>query len=133
MWLPFLIAALPISLADLRTFTIPNIYLWWLSLLCVPYLLLHGFGPVLKIVVVVLILSCLYLIGLGMGDVKLIAIISLSLNSDIQANLSFLALLILLSACSYVILKTLWNHELPRRIPLAPSIFVGLALYLATS
>ena len=98
-----------------------------------PYLLLHGFGPVLKIVVVVLILSCLYLIGLGMGDVKLIAIISLSLNSDIQANLSFLALLILLSACSYVILKTLWNHELPRRIPLAPSIFMGLALYLATS
>ena len=133
MWLPFLIAALPISLADLRTFTIPNIYLWWLSLLCVPYLLLHGFGPVFNLVVVALILTCLYLIGLGMGDVKLIAIISLSLNSDIQANLSFLALLILLSACSYVILKTLWNHELPRIIPLAPSIFVGLALYLATS
>jgi Flp pilus assembly protein protease CpaA len=133
MWLPFLIAALPISLADLRTFTIPNIYLWWLSLLCVPYLLLHGFGPALKLVVLALILACLYLIGLGMGDVKLIAIISLSLNSDIQANLSFLALLILLSASSYAILKTLWKHELPRRIPLAPSIFVGLALYLATS
>ena len=133
MWLPFLIAALPISLADLRTFTIPNIYLWWLSFLCVPYLLLHGFGPVLKLIVVVLILGFLYLIGLGMGDVKLIAIISLSLNSDIQANLSFLALLILLSASSYVILKSLGSRELPRRIPLAPSIFVGLALYLATS
>jgi Flp pilus assembly protein protease CpaA len=133
VWLPFLISALPISLADLRSFTIPNIYLWWLSFLCVPYLLIHGFGPVLKLVVVVLILGFLYLIGLGMGDAKLMAIISLSLNSDIQANLSFLALLILLSACSYAILKTLWNHELPRRIPLAPSIFMGLALYLATS
>jgi len=99
----------------------------------VPYLLLHGFGPVLKLIVVVLILGFLYLIGLGMGDVKLIAIISLSLNSDIQANLSFLALLILLSASSYVILKSLGSRELPRRIPLAPSIFVGLALYLATS
>jgi len=133
MWLPFLIAALPISLADLRTFTIPNIYLWWLSLLCVPYLLLHGFGPALKLVVLALILACLYLIGLGMGDVKLLAIMSLSLNSDSQANLSFLALLILLSAISHVIFKSLRTHELPCRIPLAPSILVGLALYLSTS
>jgi len=133
MWLPFLIAALPISLADLRTFTIPNIYLGWLSLLCVPYLLLHGFGPISKLVVVALILACLYLIGLGMGDVKLMAIISLSLNSDIQSHFSYLAFLILLSASCYAIVKTLWNQELPRRIPLAPSIFVGLALYLATS
>jgi Flp pilus assembly protein protease CpaA len=133
MWLPFLIAALPISLADLRTFTIPNIYLWWLSLLCVPYLLLHGFGPISNLVGVVLTLAFLSLVGLGMGDVKLIAIMSLFLNSDIQANHSYLALLILLSASSFVILKSLWNHELPRRIPLAPSIFTGLALYLATS
>jgi Flp pilus assembly protein protease CpaA len=133
MWLPFLIAALPISLADFRTLTIPNIYLWWLSFLCVPHLLLDGFGPVLNLFLVVLILIFLHLVGLGMGDVKLIAIMSLSLNSDIQTNLSFLALLMLFSASSYVILKTLWNHELPRRIPLAPSIFMGLALYLATS
>ena len=98
-----------------------------------PYLLLHGFGPISNLVGVVLTLAFLSLVGLGMGDVKLIAIMSLSLNSDIQANLSFLALLILLSASSFVILKSLWNHELPRRIPLAPSIFVGLALYLATS
>ena len=133
MWLPFLIAALPISLADLRSLTIPNIYLWWLSLLCCPNLLLHGTGPISNLVVVVLTLACLYLIGLGMGDVKLIAIISLSLNSDVQANLSLLPFSILLFASSYAIFKTLWNHELPRRIPLAPSIFAGLALYLATS
>jgi prepilin signal peptidase PulO-like enzyme (type II secretory pathway) len=133
MWLPFLISALPISLADLRTFTVPNIYLWWLSLLCTPHLLLNGLGQISNLIFVMLLLVFLYLLGLGMGDVKLIAMISLSLNSDIQANLSFLALLILLSACSYVIVKTLWDHEVPRRIPLAPSIFVGLTLYLATS
>ena len=98
-----------------------------------PHLLLDGFGPVLNLFLVVLILIFLHLVGLGMGDVKLIAIMSLSLNSDIQTNLSFLALLMLFSASSYVILKTLWNHELSRRIPLAPSIFMGLALYLATS
>ena len=133
MWLPFLIAALPISLADLRTFTIPNVYLRWLSLLCAPFLLLHGFGPALNLIAALLILVCLYLIGLGMGDVKLLAIMSLSLNSDSKANLSFLALLILLSTISHVIFKSLRTHELPCRIPLAPSIFVGLALYLATS
>jgi hypothetical protein len=68
-----------------------------------------------------------------MGDVKLIAIISLTLNSDLQANFSHLAFLMMLLASSYAIFKTLWNHELPRRIPLAPSIFAGLVLYLATS
>ena len=133
MWLPFFIAVLPISLADLRSFTIPNTYLWWLCLLCAPYLLLHGSGPIVNLVVVVLILAFLSLVGLGMGDVKLIAIISLTLNSDLQANLSLFGFFILLFASSYAIFKTLWNHELPRRIPLAPSIFAGLALYLATS
>jgi Flp pilus assembly protein protease CpaA len=133
MWLPFLIAALPISLADLRSFTIPNIYLWWLCLLCAPNLLLHGSGPISSLVAVVLILAFLSLVGVGMGDVKLVAIMSLTLNSDLQANLSYLAFLILLFATSYAIFKTLWNHELPHRIPLAPSIFAGLALYLATS
>ena len=133
MWLPLLIAALPICLADIKTLTIPNVYLGWLSLICAPYLILHGLGPMTNLVGVILILTALSFFGLGMGDVKLIAIMSLSLNSDIQTNLSFLALLMLFSASSYVILKTLWNHELSRRIPLAPSIFMGLALYLATS
>jgi Flp pilus assembly protein protease CpaA len=133
MWLPFLIAALPISLADLRSFTIPNIYLRWLCLLCAPNLLIYGSGPISNLIVVVLILAFLSLVGVGMGDVKLIAIMSLTLNSDLQANFSYLAFLMMLLASSYAIFKTLWNHELPRRIPLAPSIFAGLALYLATS
>ena len=80
-----------------------------------------------------LILTSLSLVGLGMGDVKLISIILLFSNSDVQANLMLLGFFMLVSASCYVIFKTLWDRELPRRIPLAPSIFMGLGLYLATS
>jgi len=133
MWLPLLFAALPISLADIKTFTIPNVYLWWLSLTCAPYLLLHGLGPITNLVFVVLILIALSFLGLGMGDVKLMTIISILVNSDKAGNFSLLALLILLSASSYAIIEALRNHRFPHTIPLAPSIFAGMALYLATS
>jgi len=133
MWLPLLIASLPISLADIKTLTIPNVYLWWLSLICAPYLLLHGLGPITNLVGVILILTVLSFLGLGMGDVKLLLIISLLLNTDIATDFSLLALLILLSAGSYAIVQGLWNRRFPHTIPLAPSIFAGVALYLATS
>jgi Flp pilus assembly protein protease CpaA len=133
MWLPLLFVALPISLADIKTLTIPNVYLWWLSLTCAPYLLLHGLGPIARLVGVILILAALSFLGLGMGDVKLIVIICLLLNSDKAADFSLLAFLILLSASSYAIVKALWNRSFPHTIPLAPSIFTGVALYLASS
>lgn len=133
MWLPLLLAAVPISLADIKTFTIPNVYLWWLSLTCAPYLLLHGLGPITNLVGVILILAALSFLGLGMGDVKLMTIISILVNSDKAGNFSLLALLILLSASSYAIIEALRNHRFPHTIPLAPSIFAGMALYLATS
>jgi hypothetical protein len=71
-------------------------------------------------------------LGLGMGDAKLLSIILLTLNSDGYSDLTLLAVLIILSASLDVMWRTLKNRSLPRRIPLAPSIFVGLALYLAT-
>jgi Na+/pantothenate symporter len=74
----------------------------------------------------------LNLLGLGMGDAKLLSIILLTLNSDGYNDLTLLAVLIILSASLHVMWRTLKNRSLPRRIPLAPSIFVGLALYLAT-
>ena len=133
MWLPLLLAAVPISLADIKTFTIPNVYLWWLSLTCAPYVLLHGLGPITILVFVVLILIALSFLGLGMGDVKLMTIISILVNSDKAGSFSLLAFLILLSASSYAIIEALRNHRFPHTIPLAPSIFAGMALYLATS
>ena len=132
MWIPFLIAALPISLADFKSYSIPNIYLIWLSFLCAPYVLLHGLGPVSRILLAVGILAVLQLCGLGMGDVKLLAIVGLMLNSDSQTTFFHLGFCLTLCAIVYAIMETLWKGELPRKIALAPSIFAGLTLYLAT-
>ena len=132
MWLPFLIAAVPISLADIKSYSIPNIYLIWLCFLCTPFVLVQGLGPVSRILVIVAILAVLQLCGLGMGDVKLLAILALMLNSDPQTAFYHFGFSVAVCATIYAITETLLNRELPRKIALAPSIFAGLALYLAT-
>jgi Flp pilus assembly protein protease CpaA len=132
MWLPFLVLAIPISLADLKSFTIPNVYLVILSLLCAPYVFFNGLGQISVVLAALFILLMLNVLGLGMGDAKLLSIILFTLNSDDRNELTLLAVLIILSASLHVMWRTLKNRSLPRRIPLAPSIFVGLALYLAT-
>jgi Flp pilus assembly protein protease CpaA len=124
--------AIPISLADIKSYSIPNIYLIWLSVLCMPHVLMQGPGPVPRILFVFAILAVLHLCGLGMGDVKLLAIVALMLNSDPRTIFFNLGFSIIVSAVIYAIAQTLWNRQLPRKIPLAPSIFIGLTLYLAT-
>ncbi len=132
MWLPILIAAVPISLADIKSYAIPNIYLIWLCFLCTPYVLVHGNGPVSRILVIVMILAVLHLCGLGMGDVKLLTILALMLNSDPLTTFHHFGICLTLCAVVYAVMETLWKGELPSKIALAPSIFAGLTLYLAT-
>jgi Flp pilus assembly protein protease CpaA len=132
MWWPFIALALPISLADVRSFSIPNVYLWWLLALCTPRVVLYGFGPIPRIVFITVILVLLHLVGLGMGDVKLLSIIFLYLNPLSNISFEILALFLMCSATVYAISETLWKRKLPQKIPLAPSIFAGLALYLAS-
>lgn len=132
MLLPFVFMALPISLADIKSYSIPNVYLIWLSVLCTPHVLVQGLGPVPRILIVIAILLSLHLFGLGMGDVKLLAIVGLMLNSNPRTAFFDLGFSIAVCAVAYAIIKTLWNRELPRKIALAPSIFIGLTLYLAT-
>ena len=124
--------ALPISLADIRSYSIPNIYLIWLAVLCTPHVLMQGLGPVPRILIVIAILLVLHLCGLGMGDVKLLAFVALMLNYDPRTVFFNLGFSIAFCAVVYAITQTLWNRELPRKIPLAPSIFIGLTLYLTT-
>lgn len=132
MLLPFVFMALPISLADIRSFSIPNIYLILISVLYAPHVLMQGLGPVPRILIVIAILLMLHLCGLGMGDVKLLALVALMLNSDPRTIFFNLGFSIAVCAVAYAIAQTLWNRELARKIPLAPSIFIGLTLYLAT-
>ena len=132
MWFPFLVLALPICLADLKAFRIPNVYLLLLSLLCAPVVLVHGVGSLSSMLLVAAILIVLSVVGLGMGDVKLLVVAALTLNSAKDSDLVLLVTLILLSASLHVLWQTLRNRAILQRIPLAPSIFAGLALYLAT-
>ena len=124
--------ALPISLADIKSYSIPNIYLIWLTVFCTPHVLMQGIGPVPRILIVIAILLVLHLCGLGMGDVKLLAIVALMLNYEPRTAFLNLGFSIAFCAVVYAITQTLWNRQLPRKIPLAPSIFIGLTLYLAT-
>jgi len=130
--LPFALMAFPISLADIKSYSIPNIYLIWLAVFCTPHVLMQGLGPVPRILIVIAILLMLHLCGLGMGDVKLLAIVALMLNYDPRTAFLNLGFSIAFCAVVYAVTQTLWNRQLPRKIPLAPSIFIGLTLYLAT-
>lgn len=132
MLLPFALMAFPISLADIKSYSIPNIYLIWLAVFCTPHVLMQGLGPVPRILIVIAILLMLHLCGLGMGDVKLLAIVALMLNYDPRTAFLNLGFSIAFCAVVYAVTQTLWNRQLPRKIPLAPSIFIGLTLYLAT-
>jgi Flp pilus assembly protein protease CpaA len=130
--LPLALMAFPISLADIKSYSIPNIYLIWLAVFCTPHVLMQGLGPVPRILIVIAILLMLHLCGLGMGDVKLLAIVALMLNYDPRTAFLNLGFSIAFCAVVYAVTQTLWNRQLPRKIPLAPSIFIGLTLYLAT-
>jgi Flp pilus assembly protein protease CpaA len=132
MWWPFVALAFPISLADVRSYSIPNIYLWWLVALCTPHFVLYGFGPSPRILSNIVVLALLHLVGLGMGDVKLLSIIFLYLNPLSNISFEALAMFLMCSATVYAISETLWIRKLPQKIPLAPSIFGGLALYLVS-
>jgi Flp pilus assembly protein protease CpaA len=119
--------ALPICIADLSTFVIPNIYTKILFYLTLIHLSLFGFGQLRDVVVSLAALLLLILIGIGMGDVKLLALILLSHSFNAPNYIAFVFLLGLL----HIVILTGIHRAIPSKIALAPSIFIGLATYLA--
>jgi len=116
---------------DLSAQRIPNIYL---KVLVVPtslFLILDGFGPVLNLLGFFLVLVAAILLGIGMGDIKLLSISLMIFNS--QMNFSILVFLstLLASALAHLLIHSLVERQLPQRIALAPSIFLAFALYFA--
>ncbi len=127
-----LLLAIPIVIADIKFRKIPNIYLWYLIIFLVPSKLFSGLGSLKPLLIFLLISAILTILGMGMGDMKLLSIIALWLNTDKNGSLIlFGALLILLSAVHiyWIAIKT---RSISVSIPLAPSIFLALGLYLAT-
>jgi Flp pilus assembly protein protease CpaA len=129
----FFLASIPISLADLRYNKIPNIYLSLLAIALIPVLVMNGLGPIQELLISASFLAVLNLCGMGMGDVKLLALIVVYLNVSPDRSLLELFGYLLSIAALHIVAIGLKNRKLPKSIPLAPSIFLALALYLATS
>ena len=124
--------SIPICIADLKEHKIPNIYLSVMLLLTMPLLIINGLGDLTQLCVYLVALFVLHLFGMGMGDVKLLSIIGAALNSSgIYGYFSY-ASYILLCAALHLISLRLIKRSTPDQMPLAPSIFMGLFLYLAT-
>ena len=124
--------ALPISIADMKEHKIPNIYLLLMLWALTPILVLFGLGDLYQLCIFLSVITLLHVLGMGMGDFKLLSIIGLALNATGRDQLQLFILSILLCASLHLLLYALFKRSLPDRIALAPSIFVGLSLYLAT-
>lgn len=131
MIFPLFILAAPIAIADISGRKIPNIYLFLLSMCLLPYLVIYGLGPLTPLLLFHISLLIMSFFGMGMGDVKLLAIIGSWLNSHGGAeHLVFVALILAISA-THILYLTIKNGSIPNSIPMAPSIFLALSLYLA--
>jgi len=119
--------ALPICTADLSTFVIPNIYTKILFYLALIQLTLFGFGQLRDVVVSLAALLLLILTGIGMGDVKLLALILLTHSFNASEYIAY----VFLMGMVHILILTAIDRAIPSKIALAPSIFIGLATYLA--
>jgi len=119
--------ALPICIADLSTFVIPNIYTKILFYLTLIHLTLFGFGQLRDVAVTLSMLLLLILLGIGMGDVKLLALILLTHSFNAPEYIAY----VFLMGMVHILILTAIDRAIPSKIALAPSIFIGLATYLA--
>jgi Flp pilus assembly protein protease CpaA len=124
-----LIFAIPICIADMRSFIIPNIYMKVLSYVGLMHLSIFGIGHLQDIFVSIAALVCLEFFRIGMGDIKLLGLILITHSYN---ALEFLGAILLVASVHIVVLTGI-HRKIPSKIPLAPSIFVGLLTYLAAS
>ena len=118
--------AFPIALADIKDYKIPNIYLKVLSIFAMGFLLIDGLGKISFLLSISVSLTLLLAFGIGMGDVKLLAIIAISLNSSNESIGLGYPIVITLFACVHLLIISICSRSIPSKIPLAPSIFLAL-------
>jgi hypothetical protein len=114
--------------ADCGSFVIPNVYNKILLLFAGVHLSIYGFGDLDKITLSASILVVLLIFKFGMGDIKLLGLILITHSFSAVDYLGYVFLL----AMVHIVVIAGISREIPSKIPLAPSIFVGLTTYLAT-
>ena len=128
MDLALLLLAIPMCVADCSSFVIPNIYNKILFLFAAVHLSIYGFGDLKKVAFSASLLIVLLIFKVGMGDIKLLAII---LITHSFSAVDYLGSVFLLAMVHIVVIAGI-SREIPSKIAMAPSIFVGLTTYLAT-
>ena len=128
MDLALLLLAVPMCVADCGSFLIPNVYNKILFLFAAVHLLIFGFGDLKKVAFSAFILVVLLIFKVGMGDIKLFALILITHSFSAVDYLGYVFLL----AMVHIVVIAGVSREIPSKIPMAPSIFAGLTTYLAT-
>lgn len=129
----YLLFALPISIADIASRKIPNIYLQLYAYASAVLVVVRGFPDLVFMLLVLTTLSLMSAIGVGMGDCKLLGLIVLMLQISRFQEFELLLLAIFMIALIQIALIWLYSKVIPRTIAMAPAIFIGTTLYLATS
>ena len=130
LWLVFWSFSLPIIISDLATKKIPNIYLKLLVAPTSMFILISGIGPTVNLIFAIIVLSIFILIGVGMGDIKLLALAFMIFNSQMGFSITSYLFVLLGCAVVHICIDTIGRRRLTERIALAPSIFLAFALYL---
>ena len=128
----YLLFAIPISIADLSQRKIPNIYLQLYAYYVGALLIVNGLPSASLMLAVILTLGLLSIFGVGMGDCKLLALIIVMVEISNLQEFGQLLIAILLTSLSEIMLRWGYSKVLPRTIAMAPAIFLGTSLYLAT-
>jgi Flp pilus assembly protein protease CpaA len=129
----YLLFALPISIADISSRKIPNIYLQIYAYAVAVLVVVRGLPGAIFMLVVLTTLSLMSAVGVGMGDCKLLGLIVLMLQLSRFQEFELLLLEIFMIALIQIVLIWLYSKVIPRTIAMAPAIFIGTSLYLATS
>ena len=129
----YLLFAIPISIADVTSRKIPNIYLQLYGYLVAVLVIVRGVPDAVFTLLVFAALLLMATIGVGMGDCKLLGLIVLMLQLSRFQEFELLLLSIFMIALIQIVLIWLFSKVIPRTIALAPAIFIGSSLYLATS
>ena len=129
----YLLFALPISIADISSRKIPNIYLQIYAYAVAVLVVVRGLPGAIFMLVVLTTLSLMSAVGVGMGDCKLLGLIVLMLQLSRFQEFELLLMAIFMIALLQIVLIWLYSKVIPRTIAMAPAIFIGTTLYLATS
>jgi hypothetical protein len=115
-------------IADCGSFVIPNVYNKILFSFAAVHLSIYGFGDLKKVSFSAFLLVVLLIFKVGMGDIKLVALILITHSFSAVDYLGYVFLL----AMVHIVVIAGISREIPSKIAMAPSIFVGLTTYLAT-